>query len=339
MEEKFQQLVIQAGTILVTSHLSPDQDAICSALLLGETLRTNFPDKKVVVTLEDPSVYKLDFVADYSSISFGNLLATLEMVKPDLMIITDTDNYDRVSRNDGAKIRDLATNTGMKLVVIDHHELSKVDKIDVLINEGSAAAVQEAFRTCFTRLKLKRPEGYAQTTMVGILSDTDRFKYYYPHYSETFAIAGELVEQGVDIQKLDAQLRRFTPDEIRVMGHLAANITVRDGYSFAYISDAFAQEWLKEARPVADFKSGRANFGDQFIRNVGDNLWGFTLYQDLSEPGTYRVSFRSTRGVRDVAKLAQSLGGGGHAESAAAQVEAKNVEQALQAIEKAIAAQ
>ena len=329
--------MLDASTsIVITSHVSPDPDAVCSSVLLCEIIRHNFPGKKVVTALEEYPSTDLSFITGYDQIVFAPLVATIEANRPDLLIITDADSYDRVTKLDGATLREYVKANGLKTIVIDHHELSNIDQVDLLINRGRAAASQEVYWLCFEALGLNKPEGFAQTTMIGILDDTNRFMYYYPHYSETLAIAGQLIEAGVDVQKLDARLRRYTLAQMAVFSHLASNIQVADGYTYTFISDQFAQDWLATGKAVADFKRGKAHFVDQYIRNIGENMWGFLIAQDLTTPGVYFSSFRATRGSLDAAKLAQSLGGNGHAESAAAKIEAASVNEAIQKVRVAI---
>src|SRR3990167_6708659 len=68
--EEFKQLLVSSKKILVTSHISPDPDAVCSTLLLGTALKTNYPDKNTEMVLEEHPAKALDFLDGYQQIKF-----------------------------------------------------------------------------------------------------------------------------------------------------------------------------------------------------------------------------------------------------------------------------
>src|SRR3989344_5886530 len=101
---KFKQLVETSQRVSITSHISPDPDALASVLLLGTTLKLNYPDKEVLMTLEEEPE-GLEFLAGYKDIKFELLTDALNGYKPDLFILLDAVNYERCSRNDGEAVR------------------------------------------------------------------------------------------------------------------------------------------------------------------------------------------------------------------------------------------
>ena len=60
---QFKELVESANRILVTSHISPDPDAVCATLLVGRTLKLNFSDKEIRMVLEEKPSRDLLFLA------------------------------------------------------------------------------------------------------------------------------------------------------------------------------------------------------------------------------------------------------------------------------------
>src|SRR5664279_1051831 len=118
MTDKSKQLIDDAERILITSHVSPDPDAVASVLLLGTTLELNFPDKKVEMVLEEEPD-GLNFLNGYGQIKFEPLAIATESFKPDLFIIVDANNYERCSRKDGLKIRDYVTRNHTKTAILD----------------------------------------------------------------------------------------------------------------------------------------------------------------------------------------------------------------------------
>ena len=336
MEQTFSEMVRVAKKVVITSHTSPDLDAVGSSLLLTETLRANFSGPEFRHVLEEHPAGDLSFINGFETIEFLPMFATLESYKPDLLIIVDANNFQRISRNESESVREWIKVNNTKTIVIDHHEETTKDAVDLFLNEHGPAAVQEVYRLCFTKLGLKKPEGYGDMVMLGLLGDTGRFKYANPAHRETFAIVDELIDNGVSIERIDDKLQRYTPAQLKVLAELMNNLSAKDGYSFAYISDEFRDTWLADKMPVEDFKLACGLFVDQYIRNIEDREWGFAAYPDLLNTVNYTGSFRASNGTRDVAAIANLLGGGGHKPAAGAKFPAKNMGDALLKIHEAI---
>jgi phosphoesterase RecJ-like protein len=175
--------------------------------------------------------------------------------------------------------------------------------------------------------------------MLGILSDTFRFRYDNPLHKETFRIVSELIDAGASIEKLESRLNRYSKPQMQVLAHLAENIIANDeaGFSYSWVYDDFAKKWIEQGNSTEDFKAGCELFVNQFIRNIDQNLWGFIVYQDFSAGDrNYSVSFRSDGGQKDVSAIAKSLGGGGHKPAAGAKFEAAGMMDAINKVLDAI---
>lgn len=342
MQDKLTQLFQESQRILITAHVAPDPDAVCSALLLGLTLTKNYPDKSVVVNLEEEPSRDLEFLPGYQTIKFGSLVDGVKEFTPDLFIVVDANRYDRCSRLDGNALNKYVSEhkQTLKTVIIDHHEPDDKDAADLYINQGSPAATQDVYELCFDQVGLKKPESYEVVTMLGIIADSGRFKYSNPKHRETFKIVSDLLDAGASIEQLENKLGQYTKDQIKVLAELANNLSHQDDYSFTFISDDFAKSWQKQGKAVQDFKIGCEIFSNDFIRNVDNRSWGFVVYPDLgAEQQVYGVSLRSVGPARDVAAIALKLGGGGHKAAAGAKIKVNNVQDAVQKVKKTIAGQ
>jgi bifunctional oligoribonuclease and PAP phosphatase NrnA len=333
MEQQLQNLVLHANKILITSHISPDADAVCSSLLLAETLKLNYPEKKIRQVLEEKPNQDYSFLSNYQSIEFKQLLTGLQDDIPELLIIVDANNFGRVSRNDGQAVQTLIRQHNIRTAIIDHHEPADKDQTDIFINNLAPASAQEVYSLCFERLNMKKPAGYAEITMLGILSDTRRFKYHNPMHRETFRIVSDLIDANADIEKLENQISRYSPAQLEVVSHLSSNaVSTGAGYNYSFVADEFAAAWLTSGKSIDDYKSGCEIFINQFIRNLGSNTWGFVVYPDLvAGKGNYAASFRALWGT-DVSVIARGLGGGGHKSAAAAKVQAVNTEEVVRRV-------
>src|SRR5258708_5262128 len=92
---KLEQLIKNAQKILITSHISPDPDAVSSLLLLGTTIKFNYSDKTVQMVLEEQP-FGLNSLSGHEDIGFGSIVQALNSYRPDLFILLDGNNYSRV---------------------------------------------------------------------------------------------------------------------------------------------------------------------------------------------------------------------------------------------------
>lgn len=336
--EKLRKIIENSERILVTSHISPDPDAVASVLLLGTTLAENFPDNKIHMVLEERPSRELAFLDSYSDIKFTPLLQTVREIQPDLIIMVDAMNFERCSRADGESIRSTVKQLGSKIVVIDHHEELDVEQGALYFNKKNPATAQELYEILFYELGLKKPAGYAQTTLLGIISDTARHKYDNPRHRETFKIVSDLIDAGASIERLENRTDRYSAEQMKAFSKLAANIVDSGhGYTYTYLKESDVPEGTSKDDKIATFKAAAEIFTNQFARNYEDNDWGFVIYPELaSGPNIYAVSFRSVSGGVDVAALAHKLGGGGHKQAAGAKIQASSAQEALRFVQEAI---
>lgn len=335
-EKLFEALLKKAKKILVTSHISPDPDAVSSLLILGRTLKLNFPDKKVSMVLEEKPARDISYLEGYNDLEFSNLLTRTKKIEPELIILVDAMNFERVSRSEGAALRELAKGSlKSRLIIIDHHTEIGLESSDLYINNQLPATVQEIYSLLFDDLKLKKPSGFAETTLLGIITDTSRFKYDNPKHRQTFGLVSDLLDAGASIETLEFKLDRYSKLQIKAIANLLENIVDSGlGYNYSFIDDDLKEE---AAKNPDDFKMACEAFTNAYIRNVNDNYWGFIVYlESFNGKTVYSVSFRSVGGQKDVSMIAGRLGGGGHKAAAGAKFKAKNISQAIRMVEEAI---
>lgn len=332
--KKLKELIESSQRILITSHISPDPDAVSSELLLGSTLEINFPRKQVKMALEEePS--GLDFLEGYKQIKFGPVYESANGFTPDLFILLDGNNYERCSRHDSQKIRDFIREKSVKTAIIDHHELAGYDQADVFINRKSASTVQDVWGIFFDGLGLKQPSQAAQTAMTGFYADTGGFVYVKAGQQQpVFGFAEKLVSLGADIEYVKNKLESYTESDMKILGELAANVSHESDYSYSFLSDGFIEQ--SELSPL-ELQRPMNSFLNSYIRNIGGRRWGFVVYKNtLQGKNFYSVSFRSQGGDPDISVIAASLGGGGHKGAAGAKFEAGSLNEAVDKVKKVI---
>lgn len=337
--EKLKSLIDQSEKVLVTSHISPDPDAVSSLLLMGTTLQKNFPAKKVTMALEEEPL-SLKFLNLYDKIIFHDLAEVIEQQAPELIILLDGNNFDRASRHDGDKVRGLIRKKQIKTAVIDHHELTGRDQVDVFINRHDPATAQTAYEILFKDLGLNPPDEAVQTALTGYYADTGGFVYLKDGgQKNVFGFVEELVSKGADIETIKNRLEQYSLDDLQVIAELTRNVAQTADYTYSYIRDEFMSEWLKSHKQ-AELQRGTGMFLDSYVRNINGRKWGFIVYLNtLQGDNIYSVSFRSVNSVKDVAEIANRLDGGGHKSAAGAKLEAESIHQAIDKIKLTIESQ
>ena len=331
--QRFKELVNSSERILITSHISPDPDAVSSIALMGAALAQNFEDKQIMMVAEEKPT-GLGFLAGFDQILFEPVFEKISQFKPDLFILLDANNYERCSRQDGQKIREYVSANSVKTIVIDHHETAGKDDVTLFVNNHQPSTVQEVYTT-LGLAGLAKPPGAAQTAMTGFYADTGGFVYVKDgRAEEVFGFAAQLVKDGADIEAVKNQLESYSEKDIKILGRLAANITHGRDYSYSFLSDDFIN---RSNLTSLDLQRPTNTFLNSYIRNIDGRRWGFIVYKNLLQGGDYySVSFRSQGGEPDVSLMAQALGGGGHKPAAGAKFEAKSLEEAIDRVKKTI---
>lgn len=336
MEDQLKHLIDKSERILITSHVSPDPDAVASVLLMGLTLKANFSDKNFKLTLEEKPD-GLDFLPGYDHLEFGAQAQIINNFKPDLVIMLDVGNIERITRGGASSIQSYLVSSRAKLVIIDHHVPEGHDKADLYIGSSEPAAASEIYNILFKKLNLKQPDPVAELTLTGIYADTGGFLYIDKTNKGIFKLTEELIEAGVSIEEIKYKLSRITQDQMKVISELAGNLSCVSGYTYSYISDEFIDEWLNAGKDFSALQKANKTFIDNYLRVVDGRLMGFVFYKNpLEADNTYSVSFRSVRYAQDVEKIAKKLSGGGHKSAAGGKVMASSIHEALEKIKQAL---
>lgn len=338
--DKFADSINKAKSIVITAHLYPDYDAVCSAILLARTLRFNYPKKQVQVVLEDKA--KKGVIDDESrEVAVMPIVESLRHYKADRLIVVDTNRFDKVTRGKKTELLSYITQNGIETIVVDHHELDGGDEFAVRIQEPALpAATQLVYQLCFHGLAMQRPRDISHIAMLGIVDDSGFFAYTYD-YTDTFSIIAELIQDRASVEEAALIVNQVTIEQVAVIAELAKNMKVENGYAYSYISDAFIQARLPLNNP-SDFKAACTMFSNKYITAVSGTDWGFIVYPNVFNETIrdYRVSFRSQKDSKtDIRAVTSYLGsGGGHNHAAGANVRAASSPEALLKVKKAILA-
>jgi phosphoesterase RecJ-like protein len=285
---KLQDIIERNHSFLISSHVNPDGDSICSQLAFYWYLTSL--GKEVVIYSHDPVPRKFLFLRNTDKIVNSDPLRTF-----DVFVILDASNSSRLGWNTK---RDVAPVT----INIDHHKDNTLEG-DLNIVDCEASATSEILYNFFNSHSVELPEHVAESLYTGILTDTGGFQFSNTN-SDVLRICAHLTDNGADCSKIYRQVyTSFSPAGLLLRAKIWSTLTF---YSNNRISSMEMPASLLE-------ESGAGNgdiegMSDQALTAAGVEVGMFIKHNNKSS----HFSLRSTGGV-DVGKIAQIIpGGGGH---------------------------
>lgn len=285
---------------LISTHVNPDPDALCSELALADALRAL--GKTVTIVNHQAVPRRFMFLPGAKSIK--NFWKN-RSVSYDVAIIVDCGELDRIG-----KVTELLRKDA-KTVNIDHHVTN--DRFGHLnLVQQNASSTCEVLYELFCKGRFKINDRMAVNLYVGIMTDTGSFRYENTT-ARTHAITAELMKHKVS-----------APDLYR---HLYETISFKDLKEFTAVVNRFDDYYNKKVACVELRKKVLAKFSGDF--DLRDTIFkflrtikGVEVFVILTEIGRSktRVNLRSSRSF-DVAKLAAHFGGGGHRRASGCVVE------------------
>lgn len=303
--EEFFRMVEAAGSVIITSHTSPDDDSIGSVLSIFWIIKEKYPQKKVEVIYSGERENRYEKFAGYDQIKFVPDLAD-NLIGGELLIFLDGGGYGRFS----PKPDEIRKFSG-KTICIDHHS-SPPDKFDLFMLCPQLPATCQIIYELFCKSDISKPVGEA--LFLGLLGDTGNFSYLRPSDSGAFDMAKRLIETlGIQIQEFKARYNTIPFRVVKLIGELIKNTTIEkiEGW------DSFSWSYL-EREAYSDNETGNASFiyVDTYVRTITDVPWGFVITP--KSDGVVKVSFRSLPGSVNVRYIVEQMKvGGGHDRAAA----------------------
>jgi len=276
-------------SFLLTSHEGPDGDAVGSTLALASVLRKI--GKEVVVHYCDPLPDLYAFLPGSDSISVH-----IPDRDFDVAFVLDIGelrragdefcNFDRIG----------------KTINLDHHLACEKFGTYNLIDPAAAATGVLVYR-------IASAMGYpfdvetALCLYASIITDTGSFRYSNAN-REAFAIAGEMIECGVNAWDVAEQLYENQPRKrLELLGRCLPTLEVIKGGLAASVTVTLDMYAATGAN--AELTDGFVNY-PRSIRGVEVAIF----FRQLEE-GRVKVGFRS-KGKVNVAVFSAAMGGGGH---------------------------
>ena len=288
--EQVRQRIEAAQRVLITSHVRPDGDAVCSVLALGLALQEQGKAVQMVLSDGVPS--------DYHHLQGVEQVARTAKGGVDLVIALDAADQDR----SGEVTRDFPAVD----INIDHHVTNtKFAAINLI--DPAAVATTAILAEHFPALGLPFTPAIVDALLTGILTDTLGFRTS-NMTPKALRIAADLVEKGADLPMLyERSLLRRSYAALRYWGAGLSKLQ-REG------------DLVWTTLTLADRKAAAypGNDDAELINNISIvEGAAITLLFIEQADKQVKISWRS-QGDRDVSQLAAQFGGGGHPAAAGA---------------------
>lgn len=323
--ERLAQLLSTSRSVVITTHKSPDGDAMGSSLALFGMLKT-MNHLQVTVIVPDR------FPEFLSWMSGSELVVVFEAqeaesasktVSADIIFALDYNRLDRVG-----KLGDLIQKSSAFKIMIDHH-IDPSDEFDLVLSSTKSSSTSEMIVDFARQMSWMHliDSSIAECLYSGIMTDTGSFRFSSTS-AHTHRVVAELFDAGLIPEKVHQRIfDQYSFERLQLVGFALSE-------RFEYMADkGISIIKLSEA----DKHRYSYHKGDtEGLVNYGLSVKGALISVFLSEEfGAVKFSFRS-KGDIDVNVFARKyFNGGGHKNAAGGKLE-MSLKQAYDTLNKAL---
>jgi phosphoesterase RecJ-like protein len=273
--------------IVVTSHLRPDGDSLCTALALA--LMGGLLGKETAVINHDPTPLPFCGFPGFAGIRIG----PIRPADFDTIILLECADVSR-SGHEGID--------GAFKINIDHH-YSNTPYADINWIDPEAPAVGEMAFDLSRFLGIRPTPEIAEHLYCAIVSDTGSFQFSNTT-PRALAAATELARLGASpIRVAEKLYNNNRPEKIQLLGRVLSTLSMNPKGNIAIIS-MFRRD--TESLNIKEIDTEDMTTLARSIRGVEMVMF----FKEMAAE-TFRVSLRS-KGSANAARVAEHFGGGGH---------------------------
>lgn len=280
--------------IIIFRHKRPDGDATGSTKGLNRILSLTYPDKEIILQNTDFSEY-LSFLGGEDE------MRKTESYKDALGIVIDTATSARVSNPDFCLCKEV--------VKIDHHiPVESYGVINWVEEDRSSACEMIADFYATFKDELKIDTEAATYIYCGMVTDSGRFRFRSVS-GETMRLAGMLLDMGVDVDTLYANLYMKDFENLKFEAYVYDKLNITEnGVAYIYVD--------KEMQQRFNLSQEDASASVSYLDSIkGSLIWLAFIDND---DGSIRVRLRSR--FVTINSIGEKYNGGGHACAAGATV-------------------
>ena len=221
MIEKLRTALAQSKKLLITTHKSPDGDAIGSSVAWFHFLKAQGKEALIVLP-DEPADFLLPFLKNVDFLIYEKDPAKVDTMLADFDLVFCLD-YNAPSRV-GKQMEALLEKVKCKKVMIDHHQ-NPEEFCEIIISRPEICSTAELIYECIEELGAKDflNKSCCEAIYLGILTDTGSFRY--PSVTaKTHLILAHLLEMGVVHFKIHEEIFDVnTLDKIQLRAYAIAN--------------------------------------------------------------------------------------------------------------------
>ena len=285
------QKIIESERIVITSHLRPDGDSVCTGLALaklGEAL-----GKKMSLINQDPTPFPFSQMPEAARIKIGQIPAG----RFDLVILLECASVARSGQENLERYFKIN---------IDHH-YSNDSYADINWVDPSASAVGEMVFLLSEKTGLSLTPEIAGHLYCAIVSDTGSFQFSNTT-ARAFEVCHKLVKLGANpIRTTEFLFNANPPEKIKLLGYVLSTLKMNKKGTIATIT--MFKKFLR-AFHLREIDTEDITTLARSIKDVEMVLF----FKEMARE-TFRISLRS-KGLANAAAIAEQFGGGGHVHAA-----------------------
>ena len=278
--------VLDAKSIVISSHTSPDDDSISSVLgvyyYLTEILKINKNKINMLYTGEKLSTW--EYFKNFSEIRFVDDIYK-HISQDDIIIFVDGSGWKRFSRSEEI------ANLKNYVICIDHHPTPENIFDFHLVATQYPACAEIIYRLFFEGETLDKE--ICEILLMGILGDTGNFRFIKPQQHASFSVAERLVKDGqITVESLQSKYQSMAINVYKALQEFMKNSTIEqvDGWPDFLVS-YLSPEYVKENKLDDNVVSEASGFFAPYLKGIREVEWGFTVIPKIDD-GMCRISLR-----------------------------------------------
>lgn len=305
--EEIKSLVEAATHIVVVQADNPDADSLGSALALEHMLGDM--DKQITLYCGVDIPTYLRYMPGWDRV-------VRDLPKQfDLAIIVDASTYTLFEQLE--KTKQLAWLKSKPVIVLDHHAVveNRLDFAKASIIDGKYASTGQLLYELADKTGWPISKQTAEFLMTSILGDTQGLTNDLTS-AETYRVMASLVEHGADrpmLEDLRREASKMVPEIYKYKARLISDTKFAADGAVAYVT--VPQQDLNEFSPLYN---PAALIQFDMLQIIGVKL---AIVFKRYDNGKYTAAIRSTTQAPIAAKLADTMGGGGHPHASGFKIE------------------
>jgi len=298
--EKIADILKNNDSFVIFTHSYPDGDAIGSSIAFYKLLLNL--GKKAAMVCDSEMPYQYEFLP-YINKVIKNISELLVKNKY-IALFLDCADIKRINI-DEEKLRENAH----YIINIDHH-LSNTNFGQINIVDSSKSATAEIIFSFFDKyFKKYFDKEIAESLYTGILTDTGKFQYSNTT-KEVHRIVSLLLEYDINPSSIFSNIYENEPaNRFKLLAIVLKRVKITQGNYLIY-SYILEKDFKEFDLPYS------ANDGIIELLRSAAGIKVAALFKEI-EPDTYKISLRASNNGVNLAKIADSFGGGGHKSAAA----------------------